>query len=770
MIHLIGNAHLDPAWMWPLEEGLEAFSATCRSALERTKEFPGLIFTCSSAAHYEYVEQTDPRLFAEIKSAVAVGSWCIVGGWWVEADCNIPSGEALIRQAVLGQRYFQSRFGRIASVGYNIDSFGHNANMPALLRGAGLSSYVFMRPEEHECNLQDVLFTWRAPSGDSVTAYRLPLHYSNHQHDVDTKLTLLPDYPLYREGRDWMIFFGVGNHGGGPTIEQLTQIDRARSKRSDLVLSDPEKFFASVRPDSVLTREMNPHAIGAYSANAQMKQLNRRAENALLRAEAMQVMRGHQVSGFQDDDLETAWKDLCLTQFHDLLGGVSTADATAEAIALLQEAISIAERSARLDRQRIASCIDTSAAVQNLVVFNERAYERSEYVEFELWHPHASEKGDILRALTLESNDVRVPCQKIEPHGKIGEDRVRWLARVTAPSFGWATYRIIEKEANESAPSSFPEWTDLQLLVARDAGDTWAHGVTSYHPHVAQFSFVRDESFEAGPLRTARRTYLSYRHSRAEIEQYRYLDREVEEVRIMLDWHEPDMNVLLAVNNGVASPGRIDVRYEIPHSHIIRPADGNEYPGQTWLDAFDRTSGAGLAVINDSKYSFSVDGSHIYVTLARSKPFAFHVPPHELREGERMRYLDHGVQECRFLLMKHSRAINASTLARLSDSLNRPLHAHSESGHNGNLPDRDSLLQCDNPNVQIAAIKPADSGSGLVLRALETSGAEQRAELSGKAIGESVKLTLAPLSIKTVLVQNDPSRSVTTVDFLERPV
>jgi alpha-mannosidase len=442
---------------------------------------------------------------------------------------------------------------------------------------------------------------------------------------------------------------------------------------------------------------------------------------------------------------------------------VSSKEATEEAHTLQQEAIAVAERSARLDRQRIASRIDTRAAIQNLIVFNDKVYERDEYVEFELWYPHASERGEILEALTLVSdNGQRIACQKIQSDGKIGEDRVRWLARVNAPSFGWATYAIVEDEAVLSPSMIPPEWAELQLLIARDDGDTWAHGITSYHPYFATFDVTRVEEFETGPLRRGRRSFLTYEHSRAEIEQFRYAGSEVEEVRIMLDWHEPDLTVLLAIPHGSANA---HVRYEIPYCDLERPADGNEYPGQTWVDAFDTVSGNGLAVANDAKHSFSADPSNVYMTLARSKPYAYHVPPHEFRPAERMRYLDHGVQECRFLLLKHSSDLQPVELTRLSDMLNSPIHPHLESRHAGQLPQRRSLINCSDANVRIGAIKPAESGEGIIVRAVEQSGAPQEARLSSDQVNAT--FTIGPFEIKSFVVHEG---SVTPVDFLERPV
>src|SRR5688572_14316027 len=123
-IHMIGNAHLDPAWMWRMDEGLAAFAATCRSALERMNETPEFIFTCSSASHYEHVLLTGPELFQRIVMAVEAGRWSIVGGWWVEPDCNLPSAASFRKQAELARAFFTKHVGVSVKTGFCVDSFG----------------------------------------------------------------------------------------------------------------------------------------------------------------------------------------------------------------------------------------------------------------------------------------------------------------------------------------------------------------------------------------------------------------------------------------------------------------------------------------------------------------------------------------------------------------------------------------------------------------------------------------------------------------------
>ncbi|MGC9213433.1 MAG: alpha-mannosidase, partial [Athalassotoga sp.] len=132
IIHMIGNAHIDPVWLWRWPEGVSEMISTCRTMVEMLKNSDDLIFTKGEAMMYEWIEKTDPSLFNEIAKLVKSGRWNIVNGWWVQPDCNIPSGESFVRQSLYGKRYFKEKFGIDVKVGYNVDSFGHAATLPQI--------------------------------------------------------------------------------------------------------------------------------------------------------------------------------------------------------------------------------------------------------------------------------------------------------------------------------------------------------------------------------------------------------------------------------------------------------------------------------------------------------------------------------------------------------------------------------------------------------------------------------------------------------------
>jgi alpha-mannosidase len=225
--HMIGHAHLDPVWLWRWYEGFAEAKATFRSALDRMKEFPDFIFTASAAAHYEWIEKSDPAMFAEIKRRVKKGRWVPAGGWWVESDLNLVHGECLVRQALLGKRYFREKLGFECRVGFSPDSFGHSAHLPKILRGCGFEGYLYMRPSDAENpRVPMPVYRWIAPDGSEVIAFRIVWSYNGHSvAALENKHEKLPQIIKDSAFADEMFFFyGVGNHGGGPTIELLKTI------------------------------------------------------------------------------------------------------------------------------------------------------------------------------------------------------------------------------------------------------------------------------------------------------------------------------------------------------------------------------------------------------------------------------------------------------------------------------------------------------------------------------------------------------------------
>ena len=336
MLHMVGNAHIDPVWLWRWVDGCAEAIATCWAAVDRLDEGGGFVFTRGEAQIYAWVEEFDPPLFARVKRYVAAGRWIVVNGWWIQPDCNIPSGEAQIRQALYGKRYFLSRFGVAPDVGYNVDLFGHAATFPMLLRHTGSNAYVFMRPGPHEMQLPANLFDWRSPDGSVVPTFRIQGAYNTSPRNTPLDKKMEQQLAMSRDaGQPYMCFYGVGNHGGGPTKENVKTIEERIRKHADVGFSDPVRYFRELpeaaRP--VVDTELQFHAIGCYAAASALKGLNRRCEAKLAQAEAAAAL-AFRVAGapYPRAEFEALWRKLLFNQFHDTLGGTSLESACVDAI------------------------------------------------------------------------------------------------------------------------------------------------------------------------------------------------------------------------------------------------------------------------------------------------------------------------------------------------------------------------------------------------------------------------------------------------------
>jgi alpha-mannosidase len=822
-LHLIGNAHLDPVWLWRRQEGFAEIKATFQSAVDRMNETDEFVFTCAAAAYYRWVEENCPPLFDEIRRQVAEGRWVIVGGWWVQPDCNIPNGESYARHALYSQRYFRSRFGRIARVGYNVDSFGHNGMLPQILAQSGLEAYVFMRPGEHEKHLPAHLFLWESPDGTRIPAYRIPLGYGSDargEHDpVEGKIRR--GAALAGEaGGPLMIFYGVGNHGGGPTRDHVSAVQRMAGElgRRTVGFSSPDAYFAEVAAFEgtlpVVRDDLQHHAGGCYSAHAETKRHNRRAEHRLAAAEALATLAHMRLGApYPGDAIREAWQAVLFNQFHDILGGCSIREAYDDAREAYGAALYGAATIANAAFQRLSWAVDTTG-------HGATAAGKTEH--WKLWddgvrgtpvvvcNPHswdlevAVQLNADLTAVT-DAHGAAVTHQRVRGSQTNGADKWDTLFEAQVPALGYALYwahvsretvppelsgslqsgdhvlendhlrleidpaggwiaRLYDKDNRAevfAAPAAVP------IVIDERHCDTWAHGVFAFRDEAGRFGGARLSVIETGPLRARLRAESRYESSTLVQEFLLYRNRREVEVRVTVDWREHHAMLKLAFPVNIAGPTATS---EIPFGFMPRPANGNEQPGQRWVclhgPAADQPGlEYGLTVANATSYSYDVQDAELRMTLLRSPVFADHYG--QDHRDELCRYMDQGEHDLAYTLSPFAGPPDFAAATRRATILNEPPSPLVETYHAGPLGPSLRGIQVEPDSVVVSACKRAEDDSGYVVRCYEAAGRRVEARIALPVIGRSATVSLRALEIATIIVPDDPARPVTVTDLIE---
>ncbi|MBR4184527.1 MAG: alpha-mannosidase, partial [Clostridia bacterium] len=513
------------------------------------KEFPDYKFTSACAAYYEWVRDSDPAMFDEIRARVKEGRWCVTGGWYIQPDCNIPSGESFARHALISQRFFRREFGKTAKTGYNVDSFGHNGSLPMILSASGMNAYVFMRPGPHEKpEIPDSLFRWVSPDGSAVPTYRIPIQYNFNLGCFDN-FAKVADMAVRH---DMMAFYGVGNHGGGPTIRLLEKMEDELGDA--YVYSTPDEYFDAVRDGDMpeVHDDLQFHAKGCYSACSMIKKNNRKSESMLYAAENLTSLSSKLAgTAWPTAAFERAWKNTLFNQFHDIMGGCSIRDAYENAAFTHGESQAIADRAINFACQQISWNIDTvgdaafrpdkpgwGAGWTNegvgtpIVVFNPHPWPVRAFVTVH----------DLPKRLTDEDGHP-IRCQPVRAPRTNGRDD-KWEIGflVHLPPLGYRTLRAFylgepdEAENTMNTGEDFIENEILRLtfdpatgelvsiydkaaereylasptrteLIDETDSDTWAHGIREFKKVTDTFTDGEIRLLESGPARATMRTF-----------------------------------------------------------------------------------------------------------------------------------------------------------------------------------------------------------------------------------------------------------------------
>lgn len=807
-LHIIGNAHLDPAWIWPWQEGFGEVKATFLSALNRLDEFDDIIFTSSSAQYYEWIEENEPEMFLKIKEKISQGRWVLCGGWWIQPDCNLPCGESFIRQGLLGQTYFKDKFGVNATVGYNVDSFGHNSSLPQILKGSGMHSYVFLRPGPQEKGLPGNVFLWEGNDGSRVTACRIPFayntginlssHYTNCLHSFDPSLS------------HSLCFYGVGNHGGGPTIASIKYIKEEQQKQTDIqvVFSDPNTFFDEIKGSEelfpVYRGDLQHHASGCYSVNSEIKALNRKAENALLKAEKYSVIAElYGIPAYHD--FKNAWKRILFNQFHDILAGASIPEVYEDAQAQLGEAVSVARDAENHALQRFSFHINIpfEQDMQPLVVFNSHSFAVSSVICHEKgsWGNFSFPET----CKVTNSTGEEVPYQFIRTKAQLDERRqIAFLAKI--PPMGYETFcisprttaqaELFQKPGNPCVLenqcirvvfdpetgyicSIYDKSEKIEVvdgyanvpLVMEDLSDTWSHGITKFDKEIGRFQLRSIKKVEEGPLLSSIRVSFVYENS--VLTQVFTLQCDGPEIYVksVLFWQEHlkclKIQFPLAISNPVST-------YENPFGNIVRPANGDEEVMQSWLDVTGESAETGHAygfgLINNNKYSADIHNSSIRLTILRSPVFSHHEPRELDGDLEDYTFTDQGKHEFDYLMVPHRSDWRFALLPQKALVFNQPLTKVVETYHNGTFPQKLSAVTIRDENIILTALKKACHSDHYILRAYESFGKKTDTVIEIPILNKKIQAHFMPYQIKTFSISPNEFESVYETDLIENPI
>lgn len=747
VVNCIGHTHIDVAWLWPLDQTKEKVERSFSTVLKLMEEYPEYKFMCSQPQLYEFLKERNPQLYERVKEKVREGRWEADGSMWLEADCNLTSGESLVRQIFYGKKFFQEEFGVDCHTVWEPDVFGYSAALPQIMRKSGITRFVTAKIGWNDTNRMPYdVFRWQGTDGSSVFAYFIstcecdPRHgiydttYTTYCGPIDAKAVLGTWHRFQQKEFDdvTMLSYGWGDGGGGPTREMLEQQRRLacgvpgipRTKMATLqeTLDTIEENFSKNCRELGRTPKWNGELYfeyhrGTLTSVPRIKKNNRMAEFALQNGEFFSVLAElFAARSYERQRLEKNWKLLLLNQFHDILPGSAI----------------------------------------------EKVYSDSDRQFAALFEDLASLQKDALDALCRKivlpkGEDERFAVFNPNGFSAVGTACIGGKTRVIkeVPSFGYKVIglprgnckvRIGERTLeNESFRLTFDETGAILSLrdkrlrreIVREGErlnvfcayedmpyqyDNW-----EIAPYYRQKEWVLDGKAVFERVEDGDRAgfAVTKKYGDSTIVQKIFLYDGLDRIDFVTDVDWKEKRQLLKVR----FPFALFIEkatYDIQFGNIERSTSGNtswdsarfECLGQKWVDMSENNYG--VALLNDGKYGFGAEDNVLTMTVVKSGSFPYAgasdvVPeftyslfPHagDFRRG--------GVQEAAYIL---NRGLIVQELPRSSDVADEPRGKGGKKG--GDLPEEFSFVSCEGKGVYIETVKKAEVGDGIVLRLFE---------------------------------------------------
>jgi alpha-mannosidase len=745
-LYFDSNAHIDAAWLWRKKETVEVARRTFSAVLNMMNKRPGFTYSQSQAAMYEWMEAQYPDLFRKIQERVRDGRWETVGGMWVEPDCNLPSGESWSHHLLYGQTYFREKFGRIVGIGWNPDSFGYNWNMPQFFQNAGIDAFITQKIGWNDTNVFPYrVFWWEGPDRSRILAY-FPFDYVE---TVDNPFKLVDWMRQFEANTGFtklLVLFGVGDHGGGPSLEMLDRIDKL-----SLITVFPSIEHGTATNYLNWLKGQNLGGLpvwndelyleyhrGTYTTQASTKKWNRACETLLTSAEKFSAIATLFDRPYNREDMRTAWKKVLFNQFHDILPGSGIREVYMDADQTYREAAEIGKHELGSSLETLSRIVDTKTLPEGvpILVFNPLGWERTDLVTVPLSEAETGDwtvcdaGGKVIPSQTVVRDRYRREILFVAPNVPAAGYAGFVLKKgKTPPPFsgltvsstslesgffrieidtlsGWVT-RITDKKAGREI--LIGPGNRLQLLEDKPtAWDAWNIGLTGKE-YPSRFDGA--EIIETGPVRATIRLQRSFlkpgvvKEFPTEDFPTSFFTQDVTLVdgldRIFfttgVEWWEEKTMLKVAFPFTLFDS---TATFEIPYGSIQRSTTRTrtldrgkwEVSAQRWADL--SSGGYGISLLNNSKYGHDITKNVLRLSLLRSPKW----PDPTADQG------NHSID---YALYPHAGDWKNGTVRR-GYEFNTPLVPVRTDRHKGKLPIRQSFIRLEPANLVLATVKQTE--------------------------------------------------------------